>query len=364
MKKLFALICLLSLGLPSGLRATPSWQDKSSQIPETVLDTHINIPYISFVKSRGNDWLAGNPNQLFHVMPDRILDLTPDLQSFGMSDIRQIATDGSGWLIIGDQKTWQTKPDIVMHYDGKYWNNVSQIIRTIPASEWIGEIAGKQGIWYIVTDKNLYAWHSALSESAVISLPESFREPRTSAIGISPVANGWILNFEQKNGPKSIAMGRDIMDRRFFFFDGLNFQELTSLFGNISNHSTIGTNGSNILVLGAYIDTDKIIYNAYLSDGVNVTNVSGHIKDLIPDFIPVNSQYFLNQAKITWSGNSWIFTNSTKKLAVWNQNQKPKLLPDSETNILDVGYGKNGSVLMSGYKSKDKITPSLTFFQP
>ena len=282
MKKLFVLTCLLSLSLPSGIIASPSWQDKSSEIPATTLDSHINLPYISFVKSRGNDWLVGNPNQLFHVMPERILDLTPDLAKFGMSDIRQIATDGSGWLVVGDMNTWQSKPDIAMHYDGMYWKNVSQMIRSLPHDEWIGEIVGKQGIWYIVTDKHLYAWHDALSEPAIIRLPESFKEPRTSSINIHPVQYGWMLNFEQKNGPKSIAAGHDIIDRRFFFFDGQNFQELTSLFGNLSNYSTIGSNGGNILVIGATINADSTIYKAYLSDGIKVTNVSGTLKESSP----------------------------------------------------------------------------------
>ncbi len=364
MKKLFILTCLFSLSLPSGIFASSSWQDKSSEIPTTTLDKHINIPYISFVKSRGNDYLVGNPNQLFQVLPDGIIDLTPDLVKFGMNNIRQIATDGSGWLVIGDMNTWQTKPDIAMHYDGKYWKNVSYFIRALPHDEWIGEIVGKQGIWYVVTDKHLYAWHDALTEPAVIPLPNSFKEQRTSAINIHPVQNGWILNFEQKNGPKSITAGHDIIDRRFFFFDGQNFQELTSLFGNISNYSTIGSNGGNILIIGATIDANSTSYKAFLSDGKKVTNVSSHLKDLLPENIPATSQYFLNQSQITWSGEAWIFINATKHLAIWNQNQKPKLLPDMSDIILNVGYGKNGTVLLSGYKNENSTSPLLKFFMP
>jgi hypothetical protein len=365
MKKLFAFLCAICLFAPFGTTASPSWQDRTTEIPTTTLDSHVNLPYLSFSTGRGTDWLIGNPNRLFHVMPDRILDLTPDLQKFGLSNIRQVATDGSGWVILGDMSTWQTKPDIAMHYDGMYWKNVSQIIRSLPQDEWIGKITGKQGFWYIATDRNLYAWHDALSEPAKIILPESFKEPRTSSINIDPVQHGWILNFEQKNGPKSIIMGHDVMDRRFFFFDGQNIQELTSRFGNISNHSTIGSNGGNILVIGAIIDADQTRYKAYLSDGLKVTDVSGHLKNLLPENIPINSQYFLNQARITWSGESWIFTNATKNLAVWNQNQKPKLLANTDHTVLNAGYGKNGTILISGYKTVETATtPFFSIFKP
>jgi len=364
MKKSLAILGILGLLAPFGTTASPSWQNTSPNLPASVLDAHVNLPYFSFSVSRGNDWLVGNTNQLFHVSADTVLDLTPDLQKFGFNNIRQVATDGSGWLIVGDISTWQTKPDIAMHYDGKYWKNVSTAIRLLPHDEWIGEITGKQGVWYFVTDKNIYLWHDALSEPAKITLPGAFKEPRTSSISIHPVQYGWMLNFEQKNGPKSIYAGRDVIDRRFFFFDGQNFQEQTSAFGNLSNYSTIGSNGANILVMGAVINAKTVDYKAYLSNGKNITDLSGHLKDLLPQNISPNSQYFLTQSKITWSGESWIFTNTSNKMAFWNQSHKPKFLPDAPFNILGVGYGKHGTVLISGYKNTEPPSPALTLFKP
>jgi hypothetical protein len=364
MYKFLSILIAITFLTPS-LAHAASWQDRSSEIPTTYLDKYVSIPYISFSKSRGNDWLAGNQNQLFHVLPDRIIDLTPDLKKFGFGNIRQISTDGNVWLILGDAHIWQSKPDIAMIYDGKYFKNVSTFLKTIPRDEWINQITGKQGLWYIVTDKNIYSWHSALSAPSKITTPSSFKEPRVSAITIHPVTHGWILNFEQKNGPKSISQGRNITDRRFFFFDGQNFQELTSLFSNMSNFSTIGSNGSNILAIGSVINNDSTIFKAFLSDGINITDVSSNLKTILPANIPSYSQLFLNIGNIAWSGSAWVFTNDTKNLAIWYQNQQPKLLANTYDNIIDVGYGKSGTILMSGYNTNvANIFPRLIMLQP
>jgi hypothetical protein len=362
MKQFLAAIILFSLFLPPQAQAS-SWIDRSAEIPTTTLDEYIKIPYLSISKSRGRDWLAGNPNQLFHVLPDRTIDLTPTLKEFGLGSIRQVATDGKVWLIIGDANIWQSRPDLAFIYDGKYFNNVSNIFRNLPKDEWIGQITGKDGLWYIATDKNIYIWHSALNEAAKISVPNSFKEPRLSFLRMHAVSHGWIIEFEQKNGPKSISLGKTITDRRFFFFDGQNYQELTSLFGNISNFSTVGTNGGNILVIGAVINNSSYHYKAFLSDGIKVNDVSGHLKNLLPQSIPPSVQHFLNQATITWSGNSWIFANATNNLSIWNQSKQPQILKDPVDNFLDIGYSKNGTVLISGYKQKQgSLTPLLLQF--
>lgn len=351
------LICLLIYPAPSQAQ---TWRDISVEMPQTVLDEYVNIPYISFTSSRGSSWLAGNPNQLFLVLPEKIIDLTADLKDFGFTGIRQVATDGSSWLILGDAHVWQSKPDIAMLYDGKYFTNISNIIHYIPGDEQITQITGKQGLWYIITDKNIYLWHQALTSPAKINLPAPFKEPRLSAVKLHPVKNGWIAEFDQKNGPKSLKSGQDILDKRLFYFDGNRFQELTSLFHNISNYSSIGTNGSQILVIGADLNGNSFKNKAFLSDGITVYDVSNTFSEILPTTINPESQDFLTQTQIVWSGNSWNFLNTNRKIAIWQPGTQAKYAPDTSDNFLSAGYGSNGLMLFSGYKIKNReIIPRL-----
>lgn len=363
MKPYLIIICLLSLLLPPRAIAA-NWQNKSTTLPATYLDNYIKMPYLSISVSRGHDWLAGNPNRLFHVTTDNIIDLTPRIKKFGLTSIRRVATDGSSWLIMGDAEVWQTHPDVAFTYDGKYIKNVSSAIRDIPRDEWISQITGKNGLWYIVTDKNIYAWHDALTKPAKISLPTSFREPRIENPKMHSVKHGWMVEFTQKHGPLSITHARNITDRRFFQFDGQNFQELSSLFGNnMSGESVIGSNGGNILVIGTVYDMFSYHYRAYLSDGKQVTDVTHAFKQILPAKITPTSQIFLNQAAITWTGKSWLLHNHKHNLATWRQSDHAKLLPDTSDIILAAGYGKNGSALLSGYKNNDDhISPRLLLY--
>ncbi len=361
-KPLFLLLitCLLVTPIKTD---SAQWRDLSDQIPQTVLDEYVEIPYISFAVSRGTDWLSGNPNQLFHVLQDKIIDLTPDLKEFGLTGIRQVATDGSAWFIMGDAHVWQSFPDMALIYDGKYYTNISNVIHHIPSDEQITQITGKQGLWYLVTDKNIYLWHQVLNSPAKIDLPNAFKEPRLSGIKLHPVKNGWIAEFEQKNGPKSLKSGQDVLDKRLFYFEGSRFQELTSLFDNISNYSTIGSNGTHILLIGAKINSDGFRYKAFISDGITITDVTASCSSILPAQINPESQNFLTQSQIVWSGNSWTFINSNKQIAAWQPNTTAKILPQTLDNFIISGYGKHGQTLLGGYRNENGLLlPRLVLF--
>ncbi|MBD3281639.1 hypothetical protein GF391_02730 [Candidatus Uhrbacteria bacterium] len=363
MKPYLVIISLLSLLIPPQTQAA-AWQNNSEIIPDTFLDKYIELPYLSISVSRGHDWLAGNPNRLFHAMNDGSIDLTPRLKDYGFTSIRRVATDGSSWLIIGDAEVWQTRPDLAFIYDGKYLKNVSHVIRDLPRDEWISQITGKNGLWYFITDKGIYAWHNALTQPAKISLPDSFKEPRIGNPKMHSVKHGWIVEFTQKHGPLSIAHARDITDRRFFHFDGQNFQELSSLFGNnMSGDSIIGTNGGNILIMGAVYDMLSYNYRAYLSDGKRVTEVTPALNALLPQQIKPTSQIFLNQTTVIWTGKSWLLHNNKRNLATWEQSSPARLLPDTSDIILAAGYGKKGNALLAGYKKNEANTnPRLLLY--
>ncbi len=364
MKRILALILIACILFPSGTQAS-NWLDRSAEIPATVLDGYVDLPYLSFVQSRGSDWLAGNPNRLFHVLPDKIIDLTPDLMKFGFSNIRQISTDGSGWIILGDAHVWQTQPDLAMHYDGMYWKNISHVIRSIPRDEWIGDVAGKQGMWYIATNKNLYGWHTAFDEPVKIQVPESFLEPRASELRLHSVLHGWIIEFEQKNDPKSLALGQTVIEKRFFFFDGQNFNEITSALDNPSSYATTGTNGHDLLVISVSITPERFQYHAKTTNGKNFSDNDKKISPILPRDILPTSQLFLNQSKIIWTGSAWLIISPSNQTAIWHPATNAKLLPPTTDTFINAGYGKNGIVLLTGYKNNQgTLTPRLVQFQP
>lgn len=364
MKRILILILIACIIFPSYAHAG-NWIDRSAEIPETVLDSYMDLPYLSFVQSRGNDWLAGNPNRLFHVLPDKTIDLTPDLIKFGFSNIRRMATDGSGWIVIGDARVWQSQPDLAFHYDGMYWKNISHVIRAIPRDEWVGDIAGKQGMWYIATHKNLYAWHTAFDEPVKITVPDDFMEPRTSELHLYPVEHGWIIEFEQKNDVKSLTRGESVIEKRFFFFDGQNFNQITSALGNPSSHTTIGTNGKEMFIIGASLTPDAVHYRAYTTNGKNFNNHINKLTAIIPADISPSSQSFLNQSKIIWTGSAWLIFSPSNQTAIWHPATNAKLLPPTTDTFINAGYGKNGIILLTGYKNNQgTLTPRLVQFQP
>ncbi len=364
MKRFLVLILIACILFPSGTQAG-NWLDRSAEIPETVLDSYMDLPYLSFVQSRGNDWLAGNPNRLFHVLPDKTIDLTPDLIEFGFSNIRRVSTDGSGWIVLGDARVWQSRPDLAFHYDGMYWKNISHIVRSLPRDEWIGDIAGKQDMWYIATDKNIYGWHTAFDEPVKIKLPESFLEPRVSELRLHSVLHGWIIEFEQRNDPKSLALGRIVIEKRFFFFDGQNFNEITSALGNPSSYAAIGTNGHDLLVISASITPKQIVYQAKTTDGKNFSDNGKKLAPILPPDILPASQLFLNQSKIIWTGSAWLIVSPSNQSAIWQPATDAKLLPPTIDTFINAGYGKNGVVLLAGYKNNQGVlSPRLVQFQP
>jgi len=169
------------------------WVDLSASIPTTTLDTTVSYPLLSLASSRGTEWLAGNPNQLFQVTSQgKIFDLTPDLKKFGFQKIRQVACDGQNWLVIGDSSPWFTQPDLAFRYDGVYWKNVSPVMAALPPQEWVGRIVGKHGLWIIPTNRSLFVWQSSLKQIVNVSLPNELVRNGYQELKLYPIRKaGW-----------------------------------------------------------------------------------------------------------------------------------------------------------------------------
>ena len=362
--RLIAFTALLFL-LPviSKAESKITWQDRSQEIPQTVLDEHISSAYLSFSASRGDEWLVGNPNQLLQVLPDKTINLTPQLSDIGYKNIRQVASDGEGWLIIGDSSIWLSESDLAFRYDGMYWKNVSHILTSLPAQEWLGTVIGKHGIWIIPTEHHLYMWHEALNEPAIIPLPDALNEPRVSPLSFNAVREGWIVDFVQQNGPKSIVWGSPQYDKRFFFFDGQNFQEITSKLGSPSIYSALGSNGNEILLIGAITSPKDNTFQfvALRTDGQKIINVTRNFRYIFSNNLTLPQQPFLTQSRITWNGKTWILIDQAKNCATFDNTNPVASCGLTKDTFLNLGYGLNGKTISVGFakNQQNQIIPRL-----
>ncbi|MBU2566798.1 hypothetical protein KKG46_04545 [Patescibacteria group bacterium] len=359
MKYLAPLFITILLAIPAiGLT------QKSNETQYQVLDAGNQIPYFSFASSRGDEWLIGNANELFHITKNNTYDLAPTLKENNFLSIRKIATDGQNWLVLGDSTLWNAQPDLAFLYDGMYFKNISNILYNIPDHEWIGNISGKQGLWLITTDKNIYLWHNALSELSPLELPLAFKEPRVSDIELTPITKGWLLSFIQQNGPKSIAHGYPIFDRRIFYYDGNTIQETTSLYKNISSLSAIGSNGKYAIIIGAIFSTDKLTpeFAYFESTGLEVKQIQLPKNNIFNNSLSAHRQPFLSGGRIVWTGKSWLIHDNINILEFTKASD---LISYSQTEytIINSAYGSNKQAVLVGYqKQNNSIVPKIELF--
>ncbi len=322
------------------------WLDLSAQIPTTKLDDYADTPYLSMVTSRGDQWLAGNKNQLFMVNGDKIKDLTPDLKDFGFVSLRQVAGDGQSWLVIGDSGFWNAQPDLAFVYDGVYWKNVSYLMSNLPPEEWVGHAVGKRGLWVIPTSHGVYIWDSSLTQPASVAYPAAFREPGVSDINFHAVENGWVAEFTQANGPKSKAFGSRVLDRRFFFFDGTSFKEITGAFRGLGDRSVVGSDGTKIFAFGVSRTLPKTAsIQGLLSDGNSTQDLARIVRRLwdIRETRPL-----LVNGKAVWTGKGWLLTDENNNLAICDV-AVCRMQKKTRDTVLDAGYGNAGRALLVGY---------------
>jgi len=357
MKRLFLATCLiatLTIGPAADARSVDvgrgtldvarnlSWSDLSSKIPATVLDEHVAMPVFSFAASRGDEWLAGNPNQLVQVTSKSVIDLTPALKDSGFRGIRQIASDGQQWLVVGDSGYWQAEPDLAYRYDGKYWTNVSFIMAQLPAQEWVGQIVGRRGNWLIPTKRGLYMWNTGLEQIAAVKLPEYLTAERQTPLAFYPIRDAWLIAATE--GDKL----------RIFRFDGERTNEITSQFAGLSHDAVIATNGLEVLAAGLTQSGKTQIVTAVLSDGVRAANVSRSIitMDKAKQKNPTHS--FWTDGCAVWNGKYWIVWDAEKNMAVFDGRVVSRL-PATRDRFLEAGYGSGGSALFVGYSSDHGI---------
>lgn len=350
---LFALAWTFS---PAG--AFDIWTNRSAEIPNTVLDPYRTDPYFTIASGRGKDWLAGNSNQLFHVLSDRILDLTPALAERGFKFVRQVATDGSGWLVIGDSSLTLQHADLAFHYDGMYWKDARGLLNGLSPAAWIGDISGMHGLWILPGETDVRLWHDALDTPAQIPYPPSFREPHEGSLEFYPVHNGWIATFAQKNGAKTMAHGQPRTDRRFFFFDGQSFSEQTASFQGLSGDSALGTRGDELLVFGLAYAEDHLnpIPRAFLADGARIRPLPA-----LQSSLSRQAPALFSGGMLVWDGIRWNFFNAFQDW--FSIEHDADFIAHSKTRdiFFATGYGLDGNLLLAGYQidPQNNIIPTL-----
>lgn len=320
--------------------ASLNWTDLSANIPTSTLDETFDYPLLSFASGRGTDWLCGNPSKLFLVTSKGVVfDLTPELKKSGFQKIRQVASDGQNWLVIGDSGPWHAQPDLAFRYDGLYWKNVSRIMNGLPAQEWVGKIAGKRGTWLIPTRKSLFIWQNSLSEVAHVPLPPELRDSGYTDMVFYPTNNLWLVAAKTKNGPL------------YYLFDGMGFAKADGLipFGNVT--PAIGTNGAAVLAISAHTAPKPVIMASYF-DGTKSYRMDTHFTS----FVDYKNNFirFFPESSIVWNGKSWMLADRKKHLAMFNGREKAFDLQPTRDNFVESAYGKDGLTLHAGY-TKDAI---------
>jgi hypothetical protein len=357
---LIASFCATCLGLAHPTLAAPvlKWTDLSPQIPTTTLDQTANYPLVSFASSRGTEWLAGNPNQLFQVTSKgKIFDLTPDLKNYGFQKIRQIASDGQGWLVVGDSSPWFTQPDMAFQFDGMYWKNVSPIMASLPPQEWVGQIVGKRGFWIIPMSRSLIIWQSSLKTIANIPLPNELIQSGYKKMDVYPLRTGWLMSVLTNGG------------RCFYVFDGQGFKKADQSFGAINRTTTFASNGAAVLALTAITPSTSPLRKgekggsativATYFDGAASRRLDSHFSSFVD--ATKNEILFFPEAGLVWDGKNWILKDYRRHLMIFNGRSPASRLPDTRDNFIDSAYGTNGYALHVGYNknSRGELVPRL-----
>jgi hypothetical protein len=354
MRKIVTLLALLALAWPglSLAQTRLQWTDLSAKIPGTVLDEKSHFPLLSFSASRGDEWLAGNPNQLFKVdARGNVTDLTPELSKLGFKSIRQVAVDGQQWLIVGDSELWMTQPDLAVIYDGMYFEDVSFILGQLSPGEWIGQIAGRRGYWIIPTEKSLYLWYSSMESVASIPLPAQF-QGHLDTLKFHSVKDAWVAEYLAFDPGKTIKYGSAQFIRKFFLFDGQKFKDITRQFNGLGNDSAIASNGYSILAVGTVRDAKNEPVSKILTfDGKKVQDISLSCELQATGF----------GLQVVWTGKSWVIFDAQKNIAKYDNKNQVFRLPNLKDNFLNVGYGTQGAMLMVGYRNTGGIYPRLLF---
>lgn len=316
------------------------WTDLSAQIPTTTLDQTDSYPLLSFASSRGTEWLAGNPNQLFQVTSKgKVFDLTPDLKKFGFQKIRQVASDGQNWLVVGDSSPWFTQPDLAFQYDGVYWKNVSAVMTSLPPQEWIGQIVGKRGLWIIPTSRSLVIWQSSLKTIANIPLPSELTQNGYRKMNFYPLRNSWLMAVETSSG------------RYFYLFDGQNFQRADRFLGVTNLTTTLASNGGAVLSLTALTDPKKPAVIATYFDGQFSRRLDQHFASFVDG--KKKEILFFPEAGMVWDGKSWILKDYLKHFSIFNGRSPASRLPDTRDFFIDSAYGTSGAALHVGYNKNN-----------
>ncbi len=327
----------ISINLPAkqAWGAELTWTDLSPQIPPTTLDQNTVYPLLSFSSSRGTEWLAGNPNQLFHVTSkEKIFDLTPDLKKIGFEKIRQVASDGSHWLVIGDSSPWFNQPDLAFEYDGLYWHNVSFIMAALPPQEWIGRIAGKKNLWLLPTSKSLYVWHSSLNSLLKIDLPPELIDHGQIDFKFYSVQNGWLVKTINRTG------------LNLYLFDGQNFKNINQNL-RAGQMSCMASNGSAVIALETFPGAENInsLQTSYY-DGNKFQILDRLLKPLTQN---IDVYWDERNSHIVWNGKNWLLFNQDRRIAEFNGRQPLHFLSNTKDYFINSGYGTAGSALHVGY---------------
>lgn len=337
-----------TLTVNSAMAASLNWTDLSAQIPTTTLDETADYPLLSFASSRGTEWLVGNPNQLFQVTSQqKIFDLTPDLKKFGFQKIRQVASDGQGWIVVGDSSPWYSQPDLAFLYDGMYWKNASGVMASLPPQEWVGQIIGKRGLWIIPTSRSLFVWQSSLKTIANIPLPKNLMDSGFDKMDFYALKYGWLMVVE--TGP----------DKHCYFFDGQNFQDVGRRLGLMNKTTSIGSNGAAALIVTAQTDAKTPKVTATYFDGRSSYKLDAHFRACVDQ--KNKAIKFFPESDIVWDGKNWLMLDYRNHLTSFNGRSAVSVLPDTRDIFVSSAYGTSGTSLHVGFakNNRDELVPRV-----
>lgn len=285
-----------------------------------------------------------------------IADATTDIRNAGLSRVDDIVSDGQTVLFLKNVVNRNSNFEILA-YNGGYANWTSKIRSLVNSDEGLVSIAGKGGIWTVVTTKGrVIHWNQATSaygqftnQSGNQYLGDSAYSTRHTSpadnfayipVAAQPISNGWFVAYRDSNTGYM----------RFYRQDTSGYStELTSQIGQTRYLQFIASNGSNVLLAtgdsnATYTD------HVYLYDGVSfktVTNYSG------------SGPAKWNRAIASFDGYHWMVMANKQHYFV-----DGTLLYASDTEVdyfITLAGNTNGSYLVGGAVSDSSHSDSPSY---
>lgn len=354
---------LLSAALVVGLAPAASastgpwtWTDLSSQIAERqsrpVWASAFSSPYWFFTD--GQDLYSGG--HVWKTDGSSVSDITLDVRNAGLSRVDDIVSDGQTILFLKNVTSRNHSFEVVS-YNGSYVNRTSVLRSMFDADTDVASVAGKNGVWTIVTTKGrVIRWDgSSNSISTFVTTESPFKGDIAYSVRhaspadgylhlpvtVVPIADGaWLVTVRESNG----------MIRFWKYASNGTATDLTSQFASMAYLHAIASNGTTALLTGGENST-SYANRVYTYDGTTIRNVSSAAGSL-----PFSSW---NRVRIGWNGASWMILNG-KDLVRFDGSSFQNLGRTRDYFVTLSGNG-NKTFLVGGAESTDGIADGPAF---